>query len=67
MLRRFSILCNGLVAVFGGGAAALAHPGHGVIPADNAAHWFEPVHVVPLVILGLGAAVFAYRRLRSQA
>lgn len=41
-----------------------AHPGHGVIPPDEPAHWLEPVHLLP--VLGTAAAiVIAHRWLKS--
>lgn len=50
--------------------AAQAHPGHGSTPPDSVAHYaFEPVHVLPAVMLLAAVAVTAfivYRRTRRQ-
>jgi len=43
-----------------------AHPGHGTIPPDQPAHLLEPVHALPLLLIGLGAAAFAWRRLQRK-
>jgi hypothetical protein len=42
------------------GAIARAHPGHGVIPPDEPAHWLEPVHLVPVVGTLAAAAIAAH-------
>lgn len=46
------------------GATVFAHPGHGVIPPDEPAHWLEPVHLLP--VLGTAAVTcIAYRWLSN--
>jgi hypothetical protein len=42
------------------GSMAMAHPGHGVIPPDEPAHWLEPVHLVPVVGTLAAAAIAAH-------
>jgi hypothetical protein len=63
MLRRIQSIGAAIAATAAGGTA-FAHPGHGVIPSDEPAHWLEPVHFVPIVIVGLGVAAYAWRRAR---
>jgi hypothetical protein len=39
------------------GAAAIAHPGHGVTDDQSVVHYVaEPVHSLPLVLLGAACA-----------
>lgn len=45
-------------------STAWAHPGHGVIPPDEPAHWLEPVHLVP-VVGTLAVAAIAVHLLRQ--
>lgn len=40
-------------------APAWAHPGHGVIPPDEPAHWLEPVHLLPVLGTVAMAAIAA--------
>ena len=62
MLRRLTGFGAALIAALGFAATALAHPGHGTIPPEQPAHYLEPVHVLPVLLIGLGGAAFAWRR-----
>jgi len=46
---------------------ALAHPGHGVVPAASWLHGLEPIHLAPAfaVLLAAALAAFALRRRRA--
>ena len=66
MFRRMINAGSALAFVVAGGSA-FAHPGHGVTPPDSLTHWLEPVHFVPVVLVGLGVAVFAWRRARRES
>ena len=57
MVRLIKQLAAASAVVLCAAPAALAHPGHGVIPAEEPAHWLEPVHAIPIALLI--AAVFA--------
>jgi len=65
MLRRIINLAIALSVATASGSA-FAHPGHGVIPPEEPAHWLEPVHFVPVLLVGLGLAAFAWRRSRRD-
>ncbi|MFO1094273.1 MAG: hypothetical protein U0992_13345 [Planctomycetaceae bacterium] len=62
MLRRLTGIGAASIVTLGSAAAALAHPGHGTIPPEQPAHYLEPVHVLPVLLIGLGVAAFARRR-----
>lgn len=67
MVRRIKEL-GGMAAVLAAcGQAAWAHPGHGVIPPENPAHWLEPVHAVPIALLAAALVALAFRRRRSRS
>jgi hypothetical protein len=67
MLQKITIAGWGLTAVLAAESLAWAHPGHGVIPPDEPAHWLEPVHALPVIILGFIVAAVAWRRSRHNA
>jgi hypothetical protein len=60
MLRRIIHAGSALAAVVTGGSV-FAHPGHGVIPSDQPAHWLEPLHFVPLALAGSAVAIAVWR------
>lgn len=66
MLGRI-ITAVGALAVAVAHGTVFAHPGHGVTPPESPTHWLEPVHFVPVAIVTLGAAVFAWRRARRES
>src|SRR4051812_9892673 len=67
MLRRLTEIGAALIVTAGSGAVAVAHPGHGTIPPEQPAHYLEPVHVLPvLLIISLGVAAFAWRRAQRK-
>ena len=46
-----------LSGVLSSGAAAFAHPGHGVTDDQSVVHYVaEPVHSLPLILLGAACA-----------
>jgi hypothetical protein len=62
-------LINSGVAAFvtmTSGAIVHAHPGHGVIPPDEPAHWLEPVHLIPIVGTVAAAAMAAHLLRRGR-
>lgn len=66
MLRRI-INAGGVLAFVITSGSAFAHPGHGVTPPDEPVHLLEPIHLVPVVLIGAGVAVFAWRRARRES
>jgi hypothetical protein len=58
-MNRLALAAMAVAAV---SSTGWAHPGHGVIPAEEPAHWLEPVHFLPIVLAGAAAAAFAWRR-----
>jgi len=63
MMRLVLSLAIVLIALFFS-TGALAHPGHGALPADSPAHWLEPIHAlwwVGMVLL----AQLVWKRRRS--
>lgn len=67
MFRRIQGIALAVMTFALASPVALAHPGHGVIPADQPAHWFEPIHAAPLVISVLAIALYVWRRSRSNS
>ena len=56
-------------ALLSAGSAALAHPGHGRIPADQPAHYvLEPLHAIPLLAIAatITGVVLYVRRARQR-
>ena len=47
-------------------AIAVAHPGHGTTPQD-ASHWIEPVHSVPIALVVLAVIIAARIQIGFQA
>jgi hypothetical protein len=67
MLRRSAVFGSVLALLMATGHSVFAHPGHGVTPPDEAVHLLEPIHLVPVVLIGAGVAVFAWRRARRES
>jgi hypothetical protein len=66
MLRRIISAGSALAMCITSGTV-FAHPGHGVTPPDEPVHLLEPIHLVPVVLIGAGVAVFAWRRARRES
>lgn len=66
MLRRIIDAGTALAVVVTSGIA-FGHPGHGVTPPDEPVHVLEPIHLAPVVLVGLGVAVYAWRRARRES
>jgi len=67
MLRRMKVIGSVVALLVAGGNSAFAHPGHGVTPPDEPVHLLEPIHLVPVLLIGAGVAVFAWRRARRES
>lgn len=67
MFRRIGGIALAVMTFALASPVALAHPGHGVIPADQPAHWFEPMHAAPLIVSVLAIGLVAWRRAQRKS